>query len=745
MRVCDPACGSGAYLLGMMQELVRLRGRLFVAQHIGDDSAYKIKRSIIENNLYGVDKDQFAVQIAALRLWLSLAIDSERPQPLPNLDFKIERGDSLIAPAPTSDEKSLFFNRQQRVREYAQLKGRYMKCADGEEKRQLRARIDLLRAELAADLKHTAPRPSEQKIALMRGHAENLEKEVKRSVRAGDKTKAAKLQKELQTITRQLAAWDDAGADRETGFDWAVEFAEVFVPEARETWRIDDLHPLLNDFRKQGTLIEESAPDEQSGGFDIVLANPPYIRQELLGRDFKEGRLKPVYSDVYSGTADLLVYFFTRATQLLKKGGTGAFISSNKWLRAGYGEKLRRHLLDATAFHLIVDFGDLPVFKAAAYPCIFVWQQQPRAETPTVWANVKDLGLAYREGIQEHVSNIAHLLPASQFGPGKPRIATTTSANHRTRMTASGQLLGEILKGKLLNGVKTGLNKAFIIDKVTSEELIGKDPNSRELIKPLLMGDDIRPYEYHFRDSFLLYIHWQTNINRYPAVLDWLKGFKEDLKKRDSVKNGGTCPWYALSRPRPEAQSMYDSPKIIYPVISKEPRFAMDSSGYYSNDKVFMLPTQDWYLLGVLNSKSVHAWTTETLSLLRGGFYEFRSAALEKLPIPDAPSSERKLISDLAHRAQGSHTERRQRVEKFLRKCGTTSARSSSRNPLEQPWAINAQEFARRAPRVDPEIFRRAHEETAELTELILKLEREIDERVVALYGLDGAETKQGE
>ncbi len=130
VRVCDPACGSGAYLLGMMQELVRLRGALFVSRSIGDDSAYKIKRSIIENNLYGVDKDQFAVQIAALRLWLSLAIDSEKPQPLPNLDFKIGCGDSLIAPAPSANEKTLFFNRRQRIAEFADKKGRYLRLSE---------------------------------------------------------------------------------------------------------------------------------------------------------------------------------------------------------------------------------------------------------------------------------------------------------------------------------------------------------------------------------------------------------------------------------------------------------------------------------------------------------------------------------------------------------------------------------------------------------------------------------------
>jgi type I restriction-modification system DNA methylase subunit len=742
VRVCDPACGSGAYLLGMMQELVRLRGRLFVAQHIGDDSAYKIKRSIIENNLYGVDKDQFAVQIAALRLWLSLAIDSERPQPLPNLDFKIERGDSLIAPAPTSDEKSLFFNRQQRVREYAQLKGRYMKCADGEEKRQLRARIDLLRAELAADLKHTAPRPSEQKIALMRGHAENLAKEVKRSVRAGDKTKAAKLQKDLQTINRQLAAWDEAGAERETGFDWAVEFAEVFVPEARETWRIDDLHPLLNDFRKQGTLIEESAPDEQSGGFDIVLANPPYVRMEL----FKP--IKPIlrrnFSTVHSDRADLYVYFYDRAHQLLKDGGIGAFISSNKWLRAGYGENLRQQLLDAQAFHLVIDFGELPVFKAATFPAIFVWQKEVRGTTPTTWAVVSDLQACYNEGVREHTTRIADIVPASSFGKGKPRLAASSAANVRTKMESSGQRLGELLKGQIGRGIVTGLNEAFIIDKNISDRLVNEEPVSKEVIKPLLRGDDVRHYEIHYRDLYILYMTHGIDIRRYQAVKQYLKPYKADLERRATQQE-----WYELQQPQAAYISFFKGAKIIYPEIGKDVRFVFDDSGYYCNNKVFILPTKDWYLLGVLNSTIAFEYLKRTCSVLgdemKGGRLEFRAIYMETLPIPDAPSSERNKVGGLARQTQELHTSRRQLVEKFLRKCGTSPAASSSRNPLEQPWAINAQEFARRAPRVDPEVFRRAHEETAELTERTLKLEREIDERVAALYGLDSAETRQSE
>jgi type I restriction-modification system DNA methylase subunit len=168
VRVCDPACGSGAYLLGMMQELVRLRGALFVSRSVGDDSAYEIKRSIIENNLYGVDKDRFAVQIAALRLWLSLEVEAETPKPLPNLDFKIGCGDSLTAPAPSEAEKQMAFSRGVLVGEFQRLKNEFTGCREAERKARLRVEIERVRGEIALALKHEPPRPSEQKIKLAR-------------------------------------------------------------------------------------------------------------------------------------------------------------------------------------------------------------------------------------------------------------------------------------------------------------------------------------------------------------------------------------------------------------------------------------------------------------------------------------------------------------------------------------------------------------------------------------------------
>jgi type I restriction-modification system DNA methylase subunit len=732
VRVCDPACGSGAYLLGMLHELMRLRAALFRSNKIDDATLYERKRWIIENNLYGVDNDAFAVQIACLRLWLSLAIDSDEPRPLPNLDYKIEIGDSLIAPAPSEAEKQMTFARTALINDFRQAKGEYMREDDPERKQELRQRIEELRAEIALALKHRVPKLTEGQIQKKRQQLFLLEQSIDSARNATIKTQ---LQKQAEKLRQVLKAPENVLEQDDSGFDWAVEFAEVFVPSPRERWRMDDLHPLLNDFKWQGTLVEEAQPDTYSGGFDIVLANPPYVRQELLGREYKENKLKPNFPEVYGGTADLYVYFYARAMQLLKEGGVGVFISSNKWLRAAYGEKLRQELLDKQAFHLIADFGDLPVFKAAAYPCIFLWQEQHRNNTPTCWVTVEDLEGCYREGIREHIAKLAHQLPASQFGIGKARLMTALAAEHWRNMEINSAPLAEYLNGQFYRGIVSGLNKAFIISEENRRELIAENQNSEELIKPILRGDDIRRYEIHYRNEYYIYVPWQCPIKRYSAVLRHLKRYKDDLAARPEVSEG-RYPWYAMSRYGSDFAHLYALPKIVYPVISTEPRFAVDDRGFYGNDKMFFIASADWFLVAVLNSSCGKTWVVNTLSPLRGNYYEFRAVNLGRFPVPIRSATERKAVARLAQQTQELHTKRRKRVEKFLRAIEIEPAESRSRNPLEQPWTLSAEEFARRARNQSLKKFTDARDETMALTEQITKIEREIDERVAALYGV---------
>jgi type I restriction-modification system DNA methylase subunit len=725
VRVCDPACGSGAYLLGMLHELMRLRAALFRSNKIDDATLYERKRWIIENNLYGVDNDKFAVQIACLRLWLSLAIDSDEPRPLPNLDFKIECGDSLIAPAPSEAEKQMTFARTALVNDFRQAKGEYMREDDPERKRKLRQRIDNLRGEIALALKHQLPRLDEGQIQKKQQEISLLEKNIESARNPSIKTE---LQKQAEKLRRTLAAHESAPAETDTGFDWAVEFAEVFMPTAEDK-RVDNMFTFVNDYDQQPALIEDTNANLETGGFDIVLANPPYVRMEL----FKP--IKPIlrrnFPAVHSDRADLYVYFYDRAQQLLKDGGIGAFISSNKWLRAGYGENLRQSLLDEQAFHLVVDFGDLPVFKATAYPAIFVWQKQSRGESPTKWIEIEDLLTCYTEGIREYVDRVAHIIPASQFGKGKSRLAAFSAADRRAKMEASGVSLGETVRGQIVRGIVTGLNKAFVIDQRTCNRLIAEDERSSELIKPLLSGDDIRRYEVHFRKTYLIYAFHGVNITHYPAIEDYLEHYRNELENRATQQE-----WYELQQPQSAFVPIFNNSKIIYPDIGKETRFAMDTQGHYGKDTTFMIPSPDLYLLGVLNSTIAWWYLTNLVAEIRGGYVRFKTQYLEKLPIPNAPTAERKSVAALARATQELHTKRCKRVEKFLRAIEIEPAESSSRNQLEQPWALSAEEFTRRARRAPLKAFADARDETFALTEEITKIEREIDGRVAALYGV---------
>lgn len=287
-RVCDPACGSGAYLLGMLHELLDLRTCLFATRNLDPISAYERKLEIIQNNVYGVDMDPFAVNIARLRLWLSLAVEFEgdRPPPLPNLDFKIEDGDSLTAPDPSAKMQGSF--RQQQIEDYFHLKAAYM-TAHGGEKLTLRERINVLKGE--------------------------------------------------------IFAWTH-GAKPVIGFDWPVEFAEVFA----------------------------------GGGFDIVLANPPYVRADAQfkhlkdederqaaiaeWKDYRAALLKSgAYQTLYEKW-DLYLPFLERAYQLLRTNGRMVFIISDAYNAAKYARKSHEFFLGNACIERIDFCSDIPLFKA---------------------------------------------------------------------------------------------------------------------------------------------------------------------------------------------------------------------------------------------------------------------------------------------------------------------------------------------------------------------------------------------
>jgi adenine-specific DNA-methyltransferase len=347
VRICDPACGSGAYLLGMMHELTRLRAALFQSKKIDDATLYDRKRWIIENNLYGVDKDKFAVQIACLRLWLSLAIESETPHPLPNLDFKIECGDSLTGPAPSEAEKQMTFARTALVDNFRKAKGEYMETDNVEKKKELRQKIVELRSEIALALKHKTPRPTEAQIQKKHQEIGTLKKSI---ASARNESLKVQLQKQLDKENHTVTEWQKVEKDDDDAFDWVVEFAEVFTPESTGQWRVDGLHPLLNDFKRQPILIETAKADTASAGFDILLANPPYRDSETMTKENPGLRERLQVSYRFTrGNWDIYIAFYERAFSLLDKDGVLSFITPDKWVSKPFGDEMRKQTTDKIA------------------------------------------------------------------------------------------------------------------------------------------------------------------------------------------------------------------------------------------------------------------------------------------------------------------------------------------------------------------------------------------------------------
>jgi type I restriction-modification system DNA methylase subunit len=569
VTACDPACGSGAYLLGMMHELLDLRACLFTSNNLGAESVYGRKLEIIENNLYGVDKDVFAVNIARLRLWLSLSVDGDKPQPLPNLKYKLEQGDSLITPVMAS-QLSL---RTASVQEFQRLKSEYL-TAHGKEKK-------------------------------------------------------AGLEKSIEAIKEQIANFTP-GVYKAGGFDWMVDFAEIMA----------------------------------DGGFDIQVANPPYIRQEEIV-DMKP-TLKKVFPQTYNGTSDLYCYFYARSLQLLKPGGMLAFISSNKWFRSGYGNKLRQYIADNCDIHSITDFGELPVFKSAAtFPMIFVSQSKDKNASnqyiSTKFTQVESLAFPYPD-VKALIQACGSLLPHNAIDGSNWLLTDSNSADNIKQMDSRGISLKQYVNGEIYRGVVTGFNQAFIIDSKTRDKLISEDRASEDIIKPLLVGDDVRKWYMKDKNQYLIFTRRGINIDSYPAIKKYLSQWRLRLEPKPRSWEGlgkwegrktGSYKWYEI-QDEVAYYAEFDQPRIIYPEIAKESRFTFNEDGIYPLKTVFSIPTDDRYLLGVLNSQSVWNYLKQICSVLgdaeQGGRLTLQSIYLSKVPIPQPSEIERKAISKLVQK-----------------------------------------------------------------------------------------------
>ncbi|MBI3990404.1 MAG: N-6 DNA methylase [candidate division NC10 bacterium] len=400
-------------------------------------------------------------------------------------------------------------------------------------------------------------------------------------------------------------------------------------------------------------------------GFDFVVGNPPYVRQEKL-KAVKEDLQK--HYECYHGVADLYVYFYELGLRLLSDGGRLGFISSNKFFRAGYGVKLRSLLGQKNTLEVVIDFGDLPLFEATTYPCILIMRKGPpeadhhvRALTvkgksplpPFAKGGVGGIGDVL-DRLGKYVEEQAQLLSQSIFSPEGWHLEPPKLQKLLEKIQAAGMPLGEYVQGKFYRGIVTGLNEAFVIDQTTRDRLIAEDPNSAEIIKPFLRGRDIKRWRVDYQNLYLIFTRRGIDIERYPAIKRHLEQYKERLIP-GSGRKPGNYQWSEI-QDTIDYYAEFEKPKIVYPDIADKCEFAFDDQNYFVDCTVFLIPVDDLYLLALLNSSLIEFYYRRQLSPeIRGGFMRFKTIYMEQLPIVSAPPEVHQEIAKLVDEMLAIH------------------------------------------------------------------------------------------
>lgn len=382
---------------------------------------------------------------------------------------------------------------------------------------------------------------------------------------------------------------DPAVAPR--AFDWETEFAEVFV----------------------------------DGGFDVVIGNPPYVRQELL-TPFKP-YLQRHYA-AYDGVADLYVYFYEKGLEILRPNGVLSYIVTNKWLRAGYGEPLRKFFAENSVFEQIIDFGHAPIFQDAdVFPCIVAVRKPIIEDENTEVLHLVQVCFVPRERLEsinlpQYINQEKHEIPWSNFDESAWGLEPLAVESLMCKISENGVSLNNFISSKPYRGILTGLNEAFIISSSLRNDLIKADPNSSMLVKPFLRGQDVKRWSSEWDSDLWMIVlkssndfEWpwsgksKENAERifseeFPAIYLHLNSFGERIRKRsDQGKYWWelrSCGYYNL----------FSLPKLIYQEIQFHPSYCFDDSECFTNNKNFILSSTDLYVLAVLNSPIAwwHNW-----------------------------------------------------------------------------------------------------------------------------------------
>jgi len=675
LNVCDPAMGSGAFLVQacryLAEKLVesweliesgKPDVRLTVTGEVSrghpeeqlvpedrDDRMALALRLVVNRCIYGVDINPLAVELAKVSLWLATLSKNE---PFTFLDHRLKCGNSLIGAGRLEHERYPAGNIDAPARDQWSCWKRDNAPRDARKALNALHRFIIKEAREKKAGVRPLPFGEPPHMETVTAHASRILDEIERMpVRDQDakeeRYRALERDAGFQGLRRMFDGWcalwfwpvdgNTTVVDVPTPHDWEVyrwcmfQDEKALLDEKHRRWRNTATAVSIAERFFHWELEFPDVFTGECGGFDAVFGNPPYVRMEFL-KPYKH-YLKTHYR-CHTDRADLFIYFYERAIgTLLREGGIMGFISSNTWLKTGSGKALREYLQEKAAVREFLDFGDLQVFRGVTtYPAIIIVEKKEPASDHKILAaeaeSLEDTDLSGR------LKSVGILVPQKELDPAAWRFEDRRIAKLREKILNAGIPLKEYCGGQIFRGVVTGLNEAFVVDRETRDRLIAEDPKSDEILKPFLEGKDLKPWRAEPRDLWLIYTWHGIEIDRYPAILEYLRPFRKRLEARATSH---AHAWYELQQPQRAYVPAFENPKIVYIEIADRGAFSIDETGSYLNATAFAIPVKDYYLLALLNAQLTWFFWSGICTVLRGGFLRLKTQFLEKTPIP-APS-----------------------------------------------------------------------------------------------------------
>lgn len=665
IRVCDPAIGSGAFPVGMMNEIVRARQTLTSYLPASEDRLpYDFKRHAIQESLYGVDIDPGAVEIAKLRLWLSLIVDEddiELIKPLPNLDYRIMQGNSLLEEFEgirLFDERLLETVTEDKEKQLEEIK----------------AKVGALQQEYFA---------LHSDGMLTDARKEEIENEIKRQ-------KA--YQKQLQT---QPQVSENMGI-----FDTPSKVTDMLIKlkglhraffEATQRKKKEELKNMIEKFEWE--LIETSLTErnkgetliklkknktrpffiwklyffevfQQKGGFDVIIGNPPYVRIQEIQKDIASSLKEKFVAS--TGKFDLSVCFIEKGFSLLAVKGFLCFINPNKFITSSYGKGIKQVLASNRAINAIIDFGASQNFESATtYTCILCLSKKRNEDFRYCKINNRE---DFEHVRNQNLSRICQFVEHPQ-GEDDWIFGNAESTQIISKLNIKGKL--EDYCDEIFQGLISGGDKFFFLQLMSEESdafvvrsLINGEEYEieRDVCYYLLKGTEIKrysplaykyvtiyPYELDSTGKTKL-LQEEEFAKKYPKAFSYLSALRKELESRGS-ETMEYENWYSMWCPR--TLEKFIAPKILTQVLAKHASFTLDTSGKTmfvgggTAGGYGIIPKNNLdirFMLGVLNSSLMDLLIKRTSTVFRGEYYAYARRYLAPLPFADFTESDQEHV-----------------------------------------------------------------------------------------------------